>query len=235
MKILLALLFFVHSTHSWSQNHDLKDSLYDEVKNHKTLAYKAARQALFNKIYLQQDQTGYFILGLYCQKKFYHSTGSHPGQKLPDASVFNTEHVWPQSKFSTQFAHHTQKSDLHHLLPTFSRINSERGNLPFAEVNNARKLSCENAYTGTVSGDGNNRYFEPPPEARGDVARAMFYFSVRYKLPIDDIQEEYLRRWHKEDEVDAFEREKHEAIATIQKNRNPFIDNPALVDEIPDF
>lgn len=214
----------------------LKDTLFKEAKSgHISFSYDNARKKMFNEIYLEKDLKGYYIEDVYCQDKYYPFQGQHPNGKLPDPNVFNTEHTWPQSKFSTRFNKETQKTDLHHLFPTFSRINSERGNLPFAEVNSGKELSCDESHLGRpVSGE-NGTYFEPPHEHKGNVARAMFYFSIRYQISIDPVQEHYLRLWHKEDPVDAEEKARHERIAQLQGNRNPFIDNPKYVDQISDF
>lgn len=77
--------------------------------------------------------------------------------------------------------------------------------------------------------------FEPSDAVKGDVARAMFYFSVRFQLTIDDVQENILRQWHENDPPDEFEIWRNDAIFEIQKDRNPFIDKPELVGNIADF
>lgn len=77
--------------------------------------------------------------------------------------------------------------------------------------------------------------FEPDDVIKGDMARAIFYFSVRYKSKVDKNQEMSLRQWHELDPPDAREIELNEQIFEIQKNRNPFIDNPEYVDQIDDF
>ena len=66
-------------------------------------------------------------------------------------------------------------------------------------------------------------------------ARAMLYFSIRYEMPIDDDEEEDLRRWHAEDSVDQVERRRAAAATEAQGNANPFIDDPKLVTRIADF
>lgn len=190
---------------------------------------------MFNEIYLKQDAKGYYVEDVYCQSKQYPFGGQHPNGRIPDHETFNTEHTWPQSKFSTRFRSAIQKTDLHHLFPALSRINSERGNYPFAEVNPTRNLSCAISQFGAAITTGSGNYFEPPHEHKGNVARAMFYFSVRYQISIDPVQEHYFRLWHKEDPVTAEDRENHEKIFKIQGNRNPFIDSPELVDQIEDF
>ncbi len=63
----------------------------------------------------------------------------------------------------------------------------------------------------------------------------MLYFSIRYEMPIDDDDEEDLRRWHAEDPVDQVERRRAVAATESQGNANPFIDDPMLVSRIADF
>jgi hypothetical protein len=214
----------------------LKQVLHLETsRRHTSDDYRNARVQLFNKIYIEKDQQGFYISGVYCEDKHYPFMGQDPAGRLPNPATFNTEHVWPQSKFSGRHSKNVQKSDLHHLFPTFSRINSQRGNLPFAEVRDEKELFCEGPLLGSPLDSIHGMYFEPPDKYKGNVARAMFYFSIRYQMEIDPIQEQYLRIWHEEDPVDQTERIRHEKIAQFQNNRNPFIDDPQLVSEIDDF
>lgn len=217
-----------------------KNSLKDELfiltsQNHQSYSYQKVRKFLFNTIHLQKDESGHYVQGVYCEKKIYPFQGEHPGQRLPDHRVMNTEHTWPQSKFSQAFSREVQKTDLHHLYPTLSRINAQRGNLPFAEVYHERELSCEGPRSGRSIVGGEQVFFEPPARHKGNVARSLFYFSIRYKLPLDSVQEDFLRSWHRLDPVDEEERKRNEMIFSLQKNRNPFIDRPELVSRITDF
>ncbi len=94
--------------------------------------------------------------------------------------------------------------------------------------------------------------FEVRDEIKGDVARALFYFAVRYKDErinesqggmtgpgntnhIPPYEEKYLRAWNHLDPVDEKEYERNNKIDAIQHNRNPFIDRPDLADRISDF
>lgn len=219
-----------------NQDIDIKDELYTAAsENQVTYSYDNARKQLFNVIYLERDTEGFFVTGVYCLDKYYPFDGAAPGNRLPDPKVMNTEHTWPQSKFSKQFSATMQKTDLHHLYPTFSKINSQRGNLPFAEVTNTTELFCDESQSGKAMNGDKGTFFEPPAGHKGNVARAMFYFSIRYKMPIDSTQEFYLRMWHKDDPVDAEEKRRHEVVFKLQLNRNPFIDSPELVSRIKDF
>lgn len=230
------LLFILSMPSVFASSEDLRQELHEFAKkNHKSLSYSRAREALFNKLYLEKDEKGYFIRGVYCAQKYYPFGGNPPKNRIPDHNVFNTEHTWPQSKFTNRFKTKSQKTDLHHLFPTFSKINSERGSLPFAEVNARRNLSCSLPQSGTARSGGSGTYFEPPDSQKGNTARAMFYFSIRYHTNIDSTQENYLRIWHKEDPVDQSEKSRHELISRLQGNRNPFIDRPELVNSISDF
>lgn len=235
--ILILSFFFVFplSARTFVQL-DLKEELHQQTSSqHRSYSYKEARRKLFNELHLEKDSRGYFVKGVYCLNNNYPFNGEHPGNRLPDASIINTEHTWPQSKFSSRFSKETQKTDLHHLFPTESRINSDRGNYPFAEVTRERNVHCPESQSGSPTSGENGTYFEPPQNHQGNVARAMFYFSVRYNIEIDPVQEFFLRKWHEEDPVDAAERVRNEKIATLQKNRNPFIDDPSLVRQISDF
>ncbi|MCP3065030.1 endonuclease [Myxococcus sp. K38C18041901] len=150
------------------------------------------------------------------------------GGKIPNNTVMNVEHTWPQSKGATGAA----KSDLHHLFPTDSKANSRRSSFPFGEVVNV-KWSHNGAKLGTDSKG--NTVFEPPDSHKGNVARAMFYFSSTYNKPIPNDEEAALKAWNKLDAVDAAEIERNRRVSNIQGNSNAFIDNASLADRIKDF
>lgn len=235
--ILILSFFFVFPLEARTYVQlDLKEELHQQTSSkHHSFSYKEARRKLFNELHLEKDAKGYFVKGVYCLNNVYPFQGQHPNGRIPDASIVNTEHTWPQSKFSSTTPKEVQKTDLHHLYPTESRINSDRGNYPFAEVTRERNVHCPESQSGSPTTGETGIYFEPPHVHKGNVARAMFYFSVRYNMPIDPVQEFFFRRWHEEDPVDAEEKARNEKIATLQKNRNPFIDDPTLVRQISDF
>ena len=140
----------------------------------------------------------------------------------------NIEHTWPQSNGANGIA----KSDLHHLFPVDSPTNSIRSSLPFCDV-------IESKWSNSQSKRGFNSFkehcFEPPEQHKGNVARALFYFSVRYQMPIDDNQESYLRKWCKQDPIDQDEIDRNDKIKSFQYNSNPFIERPELIEQIKNF
>lgn len=214
-------------------NSDLKAELYETIKGQNVLSYKEARTVLFGDLYLKQDSRGYYLEDTYCEERFNSSTGVGPG-RIPNHNEINCEHTWPQSRFSSRQSKGAQKSDLHHLFPVKAVANSTRGNSPFAEVYGDDVPDCQASQRGDDIYEGHTA-FEPPKNHKGNVARALFYFSVRYKINITDSEEVHLRKWHRLDPVDDEERSRHEKIYQIQGNRNPFIDDPDLIDQIEDL
>lgn len=210
---------------------------HEASKGHRELSYNTARQFLFGRLHLKENKGSYYVQDVYCLKDFTKSDfsaqeGVGPN-RIPDSNILNCEHTWPQSRFNDRFPRNVQKTDLHHLFPTDSKMNAIRGNFKFGEVNNPEKsLPCNTSRLGRAQ---QGYRFEPPTEHKGNVARALFYFSVRYSIKIDSDEEQFLRQWHQEDPVDQEERDRNVAIEKAQGNRNPFIDRPDLVSKISNF
>lgn len=206
---------------------------------HSALSYSDARRYLLGNLDLKRGSEGYELFDVYCQKAFSKKdfpsgAGPNPDQ-IPDHNVFNVEHTWPQSRFSRKFPSHHQKSDLLILYGVSSKANSSRGNIEFSDVQTEQSPVCPSVRRGWVRGTSGSVFFEPPEDHKGNVARSLFYFAVRYQLPISEVEEESLRRWHRLDPIDDVEKERHEEIFKVQKVRNPFIDHPELADMISDF
>jgi endonuclease I len=65
------------------------------------------------------------------------------------------------------------------------------------------------------------------------VARATFYFLLRYPGEINQVFDVYnkerlkmLLAWHTANPVSVYEHHRNQAIFAVQGNRNPFIDRP---------
>lgn len=205
---------------------------------HVILGYDRARIFLMGFLYLVRDNGNMGISEVYCDRVYTSNEfrGRKPGpNQIPDDRTLNTEHTWPQSLFTGRYQNEEQKSDLHHLFPSDSHMNSIRSSFPFGDV--ARDASVNKSCNNSRFGQGTNGgpVFEPPANHKGNVARALFYFAVRYEMKIDPIQEATLRRWNKMDPVDAAEMGRNNEIFKVQGDRNPFIDYPDLADRIADF
>lgn len=206
--------------------------------SHSAIGYGAARVFLMGNYYLVKDGKSYAIRDVYCDKNRPQSDfGSSPPKpgSIPNNTVINIEHTWPQSHFTNRFSDEMQKSDMHHLFPTDSQINAIRGNNMFGEVTqDLLELKCPVSRFGLGSA-GTDEVFEPPQSHKGNVARSLFYFSIRYDLGIDPREEAILRKWHREDPIDTDEVKRNEAIFKAQGNRNPFVDFPELVERVSNF
>lgn len=190
----------------------LKRQLLALVNNHVSVGYQRAQDLIFGDI----DNHDGMVECVYTGRKL--KTAGEP-----PATDMNVEHTWPQSKGAVGIA----KSDLHHLFPTDAKANGIRGNNPFGIVLRPKWEQGNSKSDGDV--------FEVRPQQRGDTARAIFYFAIRYGKGISDAEEATLRKWHKEDPVDAKEKRRNDRIQNFQNNRNPFIDNPEFVNRISDF
>jgi deoxyribonuclease-1 len=234
MKLLLlitVLLTASTNVSALSYRMELKNLTKD---GHRPLtSYSRSRMHLMQQIHIKQDQKGYFVQDVYCQKIFRRNISP---TTMPNHAEINVEHTWPQSRFTHKHAKNFQKADLHHLYPTDSKANSTRGNHTFSEIVNGRNPgdNCDVAYYGRNRETG-SQSFEPPHEHKGNVARAIFYFSIRYDIKIPDHEEFYLRQWNELDPVDLEEMERNAIIESIQGNRNPFIDDAQYADLIDNF
>ena len=186
----------------------------------------------------------------YLRDWYSNTTKYTPGGKTSsyqkEGVSYNREHTVPQSWFGSG----TIKSDIVHVVPADGYVNNRRSNYPFGEVNNityqsnngySKLGSCKTAgYSSTV--------FEPNDEVKGDIARIYFYMVTCYedratgwghgvftssKYPgLEQWYIDMLMRWSKQDPVDEVERARNNAVYTVQKNRNPFVDYPGLEDYV---
>lgn len=193
-------------------NEALVQELNKRISVNTPFEYSASRRVVF----LTLDNLDGFVECVYTGR-------SEHITQMPNSTDMNIEHSWPQSHGATGVA----KADLHHLFPTDSKANSTRGSLPFGIV------SSPEWQEGGSKCDGDK--FEVRPSFCGNIARAQFYFAVRYGKTIPNQVEEVLRKWNKADPVDAAELQRNNKVDEIQHNRNPFIDHPEFADKIKDF
>ena len=180
------------------------------IKNHTTiLSYGQRHEFLYNAD-ADLDNPDNVILMYTGESRYYkeYTSGTNPYSP----QTFNTEHIFPQSKLSTEDA----VTDLHHLRSADADINSMRSNYPYADGSGEYKLIGEDAWF-------------PGDEWKGDVARMVFYLNVRYGEEFVKVGGlDLLLKWNREDPVSAFEMQRNEVIYAAQGNRNIFIDNPYI-------
>ena len=134
IKLYLKILLFITFTYSQTvigeglTEQSLLDYVVANYKTTTTMGYNTARDTLYGVIDLKENNqlsciyTGYTIT-LYV-------TDPDPSTDAYNQGI-NCEHSWPQSMGAGS---EPQKSDMHHLFPCKSNVNSSRGNDPFADI-----------------------------------------------------------------------------------------------------
>ncbi len=204
----------------------LKTALLALVNNHTTLGYNTARDRMFETI----DDYGLVdtVECVYSGRRVHAATRTEAQNQN-----FNTEHTWPQSFFSSN---DPMVSDLNHLYPTDAEPNSRRANYPFGPVAN---ITWQDGTSKLGTRSTGEMVFEPRTTHKGDVARALFYFLIRYPSNYGGYmtarQEADLRVWDMFDTVSTKERQRNNGVATYQGKRNPLIDHPEFTDRITQY
>ena len=213
---------------------ELIDFLIDNYKTSNVLSYNSARDAMYGYI----DNDDGTVSCIYTEFSVDDVPNTNP-RPIVHAGGIDCEHVWPQSMYEgTQ----PMKSDIHHLRPSKSNVNSSRGNKPYNESNdnltqtwywldyqlNDPPNQNRDKYSESASG-----VFEPREEVKGDIARSIFYFYTMYKDVADDnffeVQKDILYEWHQIDSVEQIEIDRTWHIADYQNYPNPFILDPSLI------
>lgn len=159
---------------------------------------------------------------------------------------WNREHLWPNSYGLDDVE--PAFSDLHNLRACDANVNSSRGNkwYDFSDAAEGGIRDPAHAEAPLCTADANS--WQPPSEQRGDIARALFYMDVRYEGDmagepdlrlVEDVTRiastatlmgrlSALLSWAELDPPDDAERARNAAVAVLQGNRNPFVDDPSL-------
>ncbi len=228
----------------------LKTQLYNIVSTgHVDQGYSAlylAYQTTHSDDYYENDGS---VLDFYSENpagtdSYFYTHGSNQcGSYNSENDCYNREHLMPQSVYSENYP---MRSDVHQVIPSDGYVNNRRGSFAFGEVssptwtsNNGSKVGPNTfgSYSGTV--------FEPIDEFKGDIARALLYFAVRYETQVaswshamlngtsDQVYEDWfvdlLLDWHANDPVVQAEIDRNNAAYNFQGNANPFVDHPEFV------
>ncbi|MDQ0064779.1 endonuclease [Chryseobacterium lathyri] len=244
----------------------LKSKLHDIISEKNVNRHYGDLQNLYNQTdldtYYDHDASNTtFLLDIYSEipsgtDAYEYVSGQMIGSSGAEGDGWNREHMMPQSTF---YSSYPMYSDLFYVIPTDAKINQLRSNYPYGIANNTIYYTFTNSskignsaipnwvYTGRV--------YEPIAEFKGDVARSLLYFAVRYegKLgafnfnndanpasdsnPLDGTEERafepsyiaMLLQWHAQDPVSQREIDRNNKVYAVQNNRNPFIDNPQWV------
>ena len=222
----------------------LMSALHQIIKGHTKRSYDQLKTD-----FKTTDCNGNIIIDRYSDSQFTYGTdfcGTYNGV----GDCYNREHSIPNSWWGGSSSD-TAYTDLHHLIPTDGWVNSERGNYPFGDCANGTPKGIGKRGTCTFSGY-NSTVFEVADEYKGDFARMYFYFAVRYMTRISSYTSglgnvvftsgnykclttwaiNQLLEWHRNDPVSTLETTRNDAVYGLQRNRNPFVDYPELVEYI---
>ena len=169
---------------------DLLDYIVMNYKTSTTLGYDSCRDTMYSKIDLQP---GDLLSGIYSGFTITMDLEQDPSTYAYNNGI-NCEHSWPQSMGAGV---EPQRSDMHHLYPCKSTVNSSRGNDPFGDIpdpNTDRWYRLDEVlytiptlfideYSEKENDDPD--FFEPRESVKGDIARSMFYFFAMYQASAD--------------------------------------------------
>lgn len=222
----------------------LKMALHKIIKGHTKRSY----DNLWSD-FKQTDCNGSIIIDRYSTTQYTWQT-DQCGQYNGVGDCYNREHSIPNSWWGGTSSD-TAYTDLHHMFPVDGWVNAERGNYPFGDCANGTPKGTGKRGTCTFSGY-NGTVFEVADEYKGDFARVYFYFATRYMtrmsaytsgtgsvvftsssyLGLTTWAINQLLEWHRNDPVSTLESTRNDKVYSIQRNRNPFVDYPELVEYI---
>lgn len=223
---------------------ELKTTLHNIIKSQKVLGYSSGNPNVWDALkQTDEDPNNPDNLILIYTGRSEKKSRQDDGQSN-DPDSWNREHIWAKSYgLGNPYNDPGAATDIHALRPADRSVNTDRWNKFF---DNGGTPNSE--ATGCYS-DGDS--WEPRDEVKGDVARMIFYMTVRYEgnngEPDCEMTNDMslfnsgqtvhgrkttLLEWHKQDPVSEWERNRNEKIYEIQGNRNPFIDHPEYVNYI---
>ncbi len=229
-----------YSSLNGKKSQALKDAIQDLAMNHTVLTYSSL-WTYFRQTDCYPDNTSQ-VWDMYSNKTFYFGTTDGSS-----TAGMNREHSLPKSWWGGDVV--PAYTDLNHLFPADAEANTQKSNHPLGEVSTA---SYDNGVSKvgtpvTGQGGGATTVFEPADEYKGDFARTYFYMASCYQdytwkytymlnnaswLTLNSWSIELLLKWARQDPVSDKEVERNDAVYRAQNNRNPFIDNPNLMEYI---
>lgn len=220
---------------------ELKSAIHDLIKKANVLSYSSGNGSTWWGFWsTDRDERGYFIDRYSSESEWVKSTS----QGAVGAGM-NIEHSFPKSWWGG--AKVQAYEDLYNLMPCKSRINSTKSNYPMGKVVSGDK---GNGWTKVGKGTDGKWYWEPADPWKGDFARGYMYMATAYQnynwegtQALQILQQGayptlqkwaytlYIQ-WAKADKPDALEIKRNNDVAKIQKNRNPYVDFPNLMEYV---
>ena len=170
---------------------------------------------------------------LYCGHQFNRPDLSVDGKTLAIEHIYPTSRMIKSLKCTSRIQcknnnrlFSEMEADLHNLYPVLLELSNDFYDSDFGEIEG------EDWRVDNCDFERKDGILEPRPLARGNIARAIFYMHTRYKLPISKNVLGTLKKWNHEDPPSRQEQIRNSKIELIQGNRNPYIDKPALAEQL---
>lgn len=256
LALILSYVYLDNNQSSYNYNNveglsgaSLKTALHQKIRKHEYLDFDLNTSARYwweNYFNKTDWHPGGYYWDMYSNN--HHST-------YINGNIQNREHAMPRSWWANRknYSSYDANGDLHNLYPADNPANAAKSNLALGEVgiaifdNGVSKVgrnTYPNGYRGNV--------FEPADQYKGDFARIYFYMVTCYEDYSDQWKNEATRsmlqkgkypalqpwaidmllKWHRQDPVSEKEIKRNNEVFKLQGNRNPFIDQPELVEYI---
>lgn len=167
---------------------------------------------------------------LYCGLRF-------EAEANGDGVMATIDHIYPMPRVYEQLGcgsrfrckqqqaakYNAIEADLHNMYPAAGKLVISRADTVFGEIDGegSRYQDCDF--------ERSRRIIEPRDIAKGNIARSLFYMHAEYGLPLpEDI--DMLKEWNRADPPSEQEINRNDTIEPVQGNRNPFIDEPELIE-----
>jgi len=221
---------------------ELRQALHAIIRGHHVIPYSSSSFDTCDALkFLDQDPANTNnVIGIY-------SRASEPASSFALTTGWNREHLWCNSYGLD--GHEPAYSDLNNLRAEDMDVNSIRGNKFFDISDTTSPDYRMPAHVEAPLASTDTDSWEPPASVKGDIARALFYMTVRYTGDVANEPALYLTdatgqitsttnlmgrlstllHWSQADPVDASERLRNDRVYGYQSNRNPFIDHPEWV------
>lgn len=232
------------ATLSGKSGAELKAALHTLMQPERILDYGSGEGCTWDGFwYTDRNEDTNECYNRYSAKKFYFT-----GHTCSSISGMNIEHSFPKSWWGGD--KNSAYMDLYNLYPSDSQANSSKSNYAMGVVTTVK--TSEEGYdkvgTGTINGS-TQQCWEPGDQFKGDFARSYMYMAIVYsnltyvKTGLQTMTNEdypgmkswattlYIA-WSKQDSVSTMERNRNNAVAKLEGNRNLLVDYPYLAEYV---
>lgn len=240
----------LYSNLDGKKGNELLVALQKDIQSHTKLTYMQVWSYNTNIDVIN----GLYVMDMYSDCKNM-SSQAHCGSSNYDSSApcgcYSREHSLPKSYWGSTGNSDTTAmfTDAVHVIPVDNATNEKRSAWAYGEV---KTVEWSNSVGTKLGSNGSYKVFEPQDAYKGDLARIYFYmltcyrdrnFTVGgqgyrvfdYSNGVTTFKSAFLNillKWHRNDPVSEWEQLRNKRIQKKQGNRNPFVDNPELVEYI---